>query len=112
MRTGRVFLVGAGPGDPHLLTLRVATLREADVVVLDALVDRRLLAHCRKGAAVIDAGKRGHGRVLMRQTAINRLLARLGRAGKRVVRLEGGDPYLFGRGGEEAAFLAQGPDSL
>ncbi|MBL0349201.1 MAG: uroporphyrinogen-III C-methyltransferase [Elusimicrobia bacterium] len=108
MRTGRVFLVGAGPGDPHLLTLRgAALLREADVVVLDALVDRRLLAHCRKGAAVIDAGKRGHGRVLMRQTAINRLLARLGRAGKRVVRLKGGDPYLFGRGGEEAAFLAR-----
>lgn len=108
MRPGRVFLVGAGPGDPGLLTLRgAALLKSADVVVLDALVDRRLLDHCRKGATVIDAGKRGHGRVLMRQGEINRLLVRRARAGERVVRLKGGDPYLFGRGGEEAEFLAR-----
>ncbi|HMX95281.1 MAG TPA: uroporphyrinogen-III C-methyltransferase, partial [Elusimicrobiota bacterium] len=108
MRPGRVFLVGAGPGDPGLLTLRgAALLKSADVVVLDALVDRRLLGHCRKETTVIDAGKRGHGRVLMRQGEINRLLVRRARAGERVVRLKGGDPYLFGRGGEEAAFLAR-----
>jgi uroporphyrinogen III methyltransferase/synthase len=104
---GRVSLVGAGPGRADLLTLRgAALLSRADAVVLDALVDRAFLRHCRPGVRVVDAGKRGHGRVLMRQPAINRLLVRLARAGKNVVRLKGGDPCLFGRGGEEAAALA------
>lgn len=104
---GGVSLVGAGPGRPDLLTLRgAALLARADVVVLDALVDRALLRHARPGARVVDAGKRGDGRVRMRQPAINRLLVRLARAGKNVVRLKGGDPCLFGRGGEEAEALA------
>lgn len=105
---GRVYLVGAGPGRPDLLTLRgAALLARADAVVLDALVDRALLRHCRPGVRVIDAGKRGHGRVLMTQPAINRLLVRLARAGRTVIRLKGGDPCLFGRGGEEAETLAE-----
>ena len=104
---GRVSLVGAGPGRPDLLTLRgAALLTRADVVVLDALVDRALLRHGRPGVRVVDAGKRGHGRALMGQPAINRLLVRLARAGKNVVRLKGGDPCFFGRGGEEAEALA------
>lgn len=105
---GKVWLVGAGPGRADLLTLRgAALLSQADVVVLDALVDRRVLRHCRPGVRVIDAGKRGHGRVIMKQPAINALLVRWARAGRRVVRLKGGDPYVFGRGGEEAACLAE-----
>jgi uroporphyrinogen III methyltransferase / synthase len=103
---GMVYLVGAGPGRPDLITLRGAEcLARADAVMVDALVDRRLLEHCRPDAVILNAGKRGHGRVLMRQPAINRLLARLARSGKIVVRLKGGDPYFFGRGGEEAAYL-------
>ncbi len=81
-------------------------LAEADAVVLDALVNRRTLEHCRPGVRVINAGKRGHGRVLMRQRAINKLLAGLARQGKNVVRLKGGDPTFFGRGGEEAEALS------
>lgn len=80
-------------------------LGRAEVVVLDALVDRRVLKHCRAGVKIIDAGKRGDGRVRMRQPEINRLLVRLARAGKTVVRLKGGDPFFFGRGAEEAEVL-------
>lgn len=106
MSKGFVFLVGAGPGRPDLLTLRGAeALARADAVVMDALADRRLLSHCRPNVQVIDAGKRGHAKVIMRQPDINKLLVRLGRAGKTVVRLKGGDPYFFGRGGEEAECL-------
>jgi uroporphyrinogen III methyltransferase/synthase len=102
-----VYLVGAGPGRPDLLTLRGAEcLRRAQVVVLDALVDRRVLSHCSPGVKVIEAGKRGGGRVFLRQPAINRLLVRLAKSGKTVVRLKGGDPYFFGRGAEEAEALA------
>jgi uroporphyrinogen III methyltransferase / synthase len=101
-----VYLVGAGPGRPDLITLRgAACLARADAVVLDALADRRLLAHAKPAVRVIDAGKRGRGRVIMRQPRINALLVRLARAGKTVVRLKGGDPCFFGRGGEEADFL-------
>jgi hypothetical protein len=89
------------------MTLRGAEcLRRAEVVVLDALVDRRVLSHCSPGVKVIEAGKRGGGRVFLRQPAINRLLVRLAMAGKTVVRLKGGDPYFFGRGAEEAEALA------
>lgn len=89
------------------MTLRGAEcLRRADVVVLDALVDRRVLRHCSPGVKIIEAGKRGGGRVFLRQPAINRLLVRLAKAGKTVVRLKGGDPYFFGRGAEEAEVLA------
>ncbi|MBK8871986.1 MAG: uroporphyrinogen-III C-methyltransferase [Elusimicrobia bacterium] len=102
-----VYLVGAGPGRPDLITLRgVECLRQADAVVLDALVDRRVLSHCSPGVRIIEAGKRGGGRVFLRQPAINRLLVRLARSGKTVVRLKGGDPYFFGRGAEEAEALA------
>ncbi len=101
-------MVGAGPGRPDLLTLRGAQcLGRADAVVVDALVDRRVLSHARPGAEIVDAGKRGHSRTAMPQESIHRILLRLARAGKTVVRLKGGDPYLFGRGGEEAEFLAR-----
>jgi uroporphyrinogen III methyltransferase / synthase len=104
---GMVYLVGAGPGRADLLTVRGARLlARADAVVVDALVNPRLTDACRPGALIVRAGKRGHGEVAMKQAAINRLLVRLARAGKTVVRLKGGDPYFFGRGGEEAEHLA------
>lgn len=102
---GRVILVGAGPGDPELLTLKaVDALRRADVVLVDDLVDRRVLAHLRPGVRVIAVGKRG-GTPSTRQEQIDPLLLGEALAGNLVVRLKGGDPFLFGRGGEEAAML-------
>ena len=102
---GRVFLVGAGPGDPELITVRaLKLLRRADVVVYDALVNPALLEEIRPGAQVIFAGKRA-GTHSMSQETLNNLLFKLGRAGKQVVRLKGGDPFVFGRGGEEAEAL-------
>lgn len=107
-RTGTVYLVGAGPGRADLLTVRgAALLAKADAVVVDALVNPRLTDLSRPEARIVHAGKRGHGEVAMRQAEINRLLVRLARAGKTVVRLKGGDPYFFGRGGEEAEHLAR-----
>ncbi len=104
---GTVWLVGAGPGDPGLLTLLAAhALGEADVVVYDALVDERILALARDGAEMVFAGKRG-GRPSPSQDDISRQLVALARAGRRVARLKGGDPCLFGRGGEEAMALAR-----
>jgi uroporphyrin-III C-methyltransferase len=104
---GLVWLVGAGPGDPGLLTLHaLAALGQADVVVYDALVDERILAWCRNGAALEYAGKRG-GKPSAKQRDISLRLIELSRAGKRVVRLKGGDPFVFGRGGEEAQTLVQ-----
>ncbi|MEM7248247.1 MAG: uroporphyrinogen-III C-methyltransferase [Acidobacteriota bacterium] len=107
--TGRVSLVGAGPGDPELLTLKgLRRLREADVVVHDALSSPELLAHARPDAEIIDAGKRAR-RHRLPQDEIETLLVDRARRGLRVVRLKGGDPYVFGRGGEErAALLADG----
>src|SRR4051794_41232633 len=103
---GHVWLAGAGPGDPGLLTLDArAGLSQADVVVHDALVDRRVLALAGAQARLEFAGKRG-GRPSTHQDDISNRLVELARAGHRVLRLKGGDPCVFGRGGEEALALA------
>ncbi|HSY44161.1 MAG TPA: SAM-dependent methyltransferase, partial [Candidatus Acidoferrum sp.] len=101
---GAVYLVGAGPGDAGLLTLRGAELlRRADTVVYDLLVNPALLRLAPAGAELISRGKRAD----VPQEKINALLIQKAREGKTVVRLKGGDPYIFGRGGEEAAALAK-----
>src|SRR5690349_18156302 len=103
---GSVWLVGAGPGDPGLLSaLALHALAQADVVVYDALVDPRILQLARHGATLDYAGKRG-GRPSPSQPDISARLVRLARAGNRVMRFKGGDPCVFGRGGEEALALA------
>ncbi|CUW37231.1 Uroporphyrinogen-III C-methyltransferase [Magnetospirillum sp. XM-1] len=102
---GSVWLAGAGPGDPGLLTLlALHALKSADVVVHDALVDARILALIPAEAAIESMGKRG-GEASARQTDITARLIELARAGKRVLRLKGGDPFVFGRGPEEALAL-------
>ena len=103
---GHVWLAGAGPGDPGLLTLdALAGLAQADVVVHDALVDERVLALAGPQARLEFAGKRG-GKPSATQADISQRLVALARAGRRVLRLKGGDPFVFGRGGEEATALA------
>src|SRR5262245_58540298 len=103
---GVVHLVGAGPGDPGCLTLRGREcLAAADVVIYDALANPALLSFAPPGAERIFAGKHGAGPHLLDQSEINELLIARARAGNRVVRLKGGDPFLFGRGGEEAEAL-------
>jgi uroporphyrin-III C-methyltransferase len=108
-QVGKVYLVGAGPGDPELLTLAAArALREADVVLVDDLVNRAILAHARPDVRIVPVGKRGGLRGDHRSTPqafIERLMLQEAHAGHTVVRLKGGDPFLFGRGGEEAAHL-------
>ncbi len=104
---GWVALVGAGPGDPELLTIKGRRyLESGDVVVYDRLVDRRLLGHAPKDVELVDVGKRPGG-PQDRQAEINAVLVERARSGKRVVRLKGGDPFIFGRGGEEVAALAE-----
>src|SRR5687767_624087 len=104
MRRSPVFLIGAGPGDPGLITVfGFECLRIADVVVYDHVIPRRLLANARPGAELIDVGTASPQP--MAQEAINYLLAEKAREGKTVARLKWGDPFVFGRGGEEALFL-------
>jgi uroporphyrinogen III methyltransferase/synthase len=106
MRPGTVALVGAGPGDPGLLTLRAAQLLgEADVVLTDRLVSAQVLEHVRPQAQVVDVGKTSWTGTAPRQEEINAQLVEHARAGRRVVRLKGGDPFVFGRGAEEAEAL-------
>src|SRR5262245_34032418 len=102
---GTVYLVGAGPGDIGLLTMRGAELlSRADVVVYDALVNADLLRLAPKGAEIIYGGKRASQHAIP-QEELNKLLVKKAKEGKCVVRLKGGDPYVFGRGGEEAEEL-------
>ncbi|PRY26191.1 uroporphyrin-III C-methyltransferase [Aliiruegeria haliotis] len=104
---GLVWLVGAGPGEPGLLTLQALhAIREADVIVHDALVDPRILDWRRPETALEYAGKRG-GKPSAKQRDISLRLIELSRAGRKVCRLKGGDPFVFGRGGEEAQTLVQ-----
>ncbi|APQ10797.1 uroporphyrin-III methyltransferase [Pseudomonas oryzihabitans] len=103
--SGKVWLIGAGPGDPELLTLKaVRALGEAEVVMIDDLVNPAVLEHC-PGARVIRVGKRGGCRSTP-QAFIHRLMLRYARQGRCVARLKGGDPCIFGRAGEEAEWLA------
>ena len=99
---GKVWLVGAGPGDPDLLTLRAARLiMNAGLIVHDGLVDPSILALARAGTELVSVAKK-RSRHTLQQDEINALLVREARAGREVVRLKGGDPFIFGRGGEEA----------
>ncbi|MCX7624669.1 MAG: uroporphyrinogen-III C-methyltransferase, partial [Candidatus Sumerlaeaceae bacterium] len=103
----KVYLVGAGPGDTGLVTKRaMQLLSEADVIIYDHLANPSLLSLCRDDAELIYAGKKA-GEHTLRQEEINALLIEKVRAGKSVVRLKGGDPFVFGRGGEEALALVQ-----
>jgi len=105
-KTGKVFLIGAGPGDPKLLTLKAAeAIAESDIVVYDHLVNPEVLVHSRRGAELIYVGKRA-GEPSISQIEINRLLIDQAHSGQIVARLKGGDPFIFGRGGEEAEALA------
>jgi uroporphyrin-III C-methyltransferase len=113
---GKVFLIGAGPGDPELMTLKAArALRLADVVLVDDLVSRGCLAHVRSDAKVIEVGKRagcGNGPHATPQVFIEKLMIQYAKAGHIVARLKGGDPFVFGRGGEELqALAAEGIDA-
>lgn len=105
MGRGKVFLVGSGPGDHRLLTIRaVELLRKADVVIYDRLVTKSILKLVPKRAKKVYVGKRS-GRHELTQEKINELMINKALDGKRVVRLKGGDPFLFGRGGEEVEAL-------
>ena len=107
LQPGWVWLAGAGPGDPGLLTLLAwHGLRQADVVIYDALVGKDILALAAPGCSLESAGKRG-GKPSPKQADISHRLIQLAREGKRVLRLKGGDPFVFGRGGEEALALVR-----
>src|SRR5258708_1945470 len=99
---GTVYLIGAGPGDPELITVKgLKALRAADVIVYDRLAPAELLAETKPGAELIDAGKRPD-RHTLKQSEINALIVERATQGKTVARLKGGDPFVFGRGAEEA----------
>ncbi len=107
MKKGKVYLIGAGPGDPGLITVKgLAYLHRADVVVYDYLANEQLLGGAKKGAELIYVGKKGGDHTLP-QDRINSLIIRKASEGKSVARLKGGDPFIFGRGGEEAEELVQ-----
>lgn len=107
MSKGKVFLIGAGPGDPGLITVKgLDCIRHADVIVYDHLANQSLLAEAQKGARLIYVGKSSSNHT-MSQEDINLLLVKLGLEGKNVVRLKGGDPFVFGRGGEEIESLVE-----
>src|SRR4030066_2522419 len=102
MAKGKVYLVGAGPGDPGLITVKgLGALGEADCVIYAFLANARLLEHAREGAETIYVGKKGNQKTIS-QEEINSLIIKKAKQGKTVVRLKGGDPFIFGRGGEEA----------
>ena len=106
-RAGKVYLVGGGPGDPKLITLKgVECLKRADVVIYDSLINDALLEHCPPHSERIYGGKRP-GEQRKRQDEINHLMLQKAEDGKTVVRLKGGDPFIFGRGGEEVLVLAE-----
>ena len=105
--TGKVYLVGAGPGDPGLITVKgLECVRKADVIVYDRLAHPAILAHARRDAELIYVGKASSAHT-MKQEEINRLLVEKAKEGKTVTRLKGGDPFVFGRGGEEAEALVE-----
>ncbi|MCD7033849.1 uroporphyrinogen-III C-methyltransferase [Metabacillus sp. GX 13764] len=104
---GKVYLVGAGPGDPELITLKaLRCIQEADVILYDRLINKELLKHAKEGADLIYCGKLPDYHT-MKQETINRFLVRYAKKGKVVTRLKGGDPFVFGRGGEEAEALVK-----
>jgi uroporphyrinogen III methyltransferase / synthase len=106
-RRGKVYLVGAGPGDPELITVKgMKLIQQADAIIYDFLIDERLLSFARKDAELICAGKSSSHHT-MKQEEINQLLAEKAKEHSVVVRLKNGDPYVFGRGAEEAASLAE-----
>jgi uroporphyrin-III C-methyltransferase len=105
-KIGKVYLVGAGPGDPKLLTFKAAeAIAQSDVIIYDYLVNPEILSHAARGAELIYAGKRA-GTHSVTQSEINRLIVTRALSGQTVARLKGGDPFVFGRGGEEAEALA------
>ena len=107
MGVGKVYLVGAGPGDPNLITVKgLGLIKKADVIIYDFLVNKELLAFAKKGTELICAGK-SHLYHLMEQNQINELLVEKAKKSKIVVRLKNGDPFVFGRGAEEAAYLTE-----
>ncbi|MEK7842553.1 MAG: uroporphyrinogen-III C-methyltransferase, partial [Deltaproteobacteria bacterium] len=102
MNKGKVYLIGAGPGDPGLITLKaIECIKEADVVVYDYLANKKFLEYAGKGAEIIYVGKIGGAHTLP-QEDINKLIIEKAKKGKVIARLKGGDPFIFGRGGEEA----------
>jgi uroporphyrinogen III methyltransferase/synthase len=106
-KRGKVILVGAGPGDPGLITIKGRDwLQKADVIIYDHLVNTQLLQHAKRDARIIYAGKKA-GKATMAQSAINQILIDQALQGKTVIRLKGGDPFIFGRGGEEAIALRE-----
>lgn len=107
MKTGIVYLVGAGPGDPGLITVKgLKCIKKGDVIIYDYLVNISLINNVRKDAELLYVGKQGAAHTL-EQSEINQLIVDKAKEGKMIVRLKGGDPYVFGRGGEEAIFLLE-----